>query len=166
MSNNQQVSTGEATPSSSQDEGADSVEVDEVDRADRGDGADDLAGKRRRGQDFPRTRFPRRGYDCTQVEDFLHEAERAMRYTPPAMAPYEVQDARFRGVRFRQGYDMVAVDDRMEELHATLRDAHGDDSVSSIQGHESVRQHRVAFWIYVGAAVLVVLIVGFAFTQF
>lgn len=162
MSNNQQVSTGEATPSPSQGDSADS--------ADRPGGADDLAddpaGKRRRGQDFPRTRFPRRGYDCSQVEDFLHEAERALRHTPPAMAPYEVQDARFRGVRFRQGYDMVAVDERMEELHATLREAHGDDSVGSIQGHESVRQHRAAFWIYVGAAVLVVLIVGFALTQF
>ena len=122
MSNNQQVSTGEATPSPSQDDGGDRAESVER-RARRG--VDDSAGKRRRGQDFPRTRVPRRGYDCTQVEDFLHEAERAMRYAPPAMAPYEVQDARFRGVRFRQGYDMVAVDDRMEELHATLRDAHG-----------------------------------------
>ena len=146
MSDNQQVSTGEAPPSSPQDD-------------------EDPAGKRRRGQDFPRTRFPRRGYDCSQVEDFLHEAERALRYTPPAMAPYEVQDARFRGVRFRQGYDMVAVDGRMEQLHATLRDAHGDDSVGDLQGHESVRQHRAAFWIYVGAAVLVVLIIGFALFQ-
>lgn len=169
MSNNRRVSTGEAAPASPQDD--DSVPVDDAAQSDaqsdgQSDGqSDDPSGKRRRGQDFARTRFPRRGYDCTQVEDFLHQAERAMRYTPPAMAPYEVQDARFKGVRFRQGYDMVAVDERMEQLHATLREAHGDDSVGDLQGHESVRQHRVAFWIYVSAAVLVVLIIGFALTQ-
>lgn len=122
-------------------------------------------GRRRRGQDFPRTRFPRRGYDCTEVEDFLHQAQRALRARPPAMAPYEVQDARFRGVRLRSGYAMQAVDDHMEELYLALREAHGDDSVSGIQGHESVRQHRTAFWIYVGAAVLVTLILGFALLQ-
>ncbi len=145
MSNNRGVTTGEATARPPQD--------------------DDPRGRRRRGQEFPRTRFPRRGYDCTQVEEFVREAERAVRDAPPAMAPYEVQDARFSGVRLRQGYDMEAVDERMEELHVALREAHGDDSVSAIQGHESKRQHRTAFWIYVSAAVLVVLIVGFALTQ-
>jgi hypothetical protein len=127
--------------------------------------ADDPSGKRRRGQDFALTGFLRRGYEVSDVETFLHEAERALRSEPPAMAPYEVQDARFRGVRWRRGYDMRAVDDRMEELHLALRERHGDDSVSGIQGHVSVRQHRTAFWIYVAAAVLVVVIVGFAVVQ-
>ncbi len=149
MRQNAQVSTADASASPPQG------------RDDR-EGND---GKRRRGRDFPRTRFPRRGYDCGQVEEFLHEAERALRHTPPAMAPYEVQDARFRGRRFRQGYEMSAIDERMEELHVELREAHGEDGVSSLQGHESARHLRVAFWIYVSAAVLVVLIVGFALLQ-
>ena len=124
------------------------------------DGDDDGSGKRRRGQDFPVAGRLRRGYDVAEVETFLHDAERALRSDPPAMAPYEVQDARFRGVRWRRGYDMAAVDERMAELHADLRERHGDrpDGVSGIQGHESVRSHRTAFWIYVTAAVLVVVI--------
>jgi hypothetical protein len=126
---------------------------------------DDPAGKRRRGQDFPLAGFWRRGYECAQVETFLHDAERALRRDPPAMAPYEVQDARFRGVRWRRGYDMAAVDERMEQLHAALRERHGDDGVSGIQGHESARSHRTAFWIYLSAAVLVALILVFAVTQ-
>ena len=134
------------------------------------EGEDDPSGKRRRGQDFPVAGFLRRGYDISAVETFLHDAERASRSDPPAMAPYEVQDARFRGVRWRRGYDMQAVDERMAELHAELRERHGDrpDGVSGIQGHESVRSHRAAFWIYVTAAVLVVLIgvaVAFTFIQ-
>lgn len=134
------------------------------------DGAEDEpqgspAGKRRTGQDFPQAAFFRRGYATAEVDAFLHDAERALRREPPTMAPYEVQDARFRGVRWRQGYDMRAVDERMEELHVALRERHGDDSVSGIQGHESERSHRVAFWIYVTAAVLVVAIVAFALTQ-
>lgn len=122
--------------------------------------ADDASGKRRRGQDFPVAGFLGRGYEVAAVETFLHEAERALRSDPPAMAPYEVQDARFRGVRWRRGYDMETVDERMAELHAELRERHGDrpDGVSGIQGHESVRSHRTAFWIYVTAAVLVVVI--------
>lgn len=117
------------------------------------------------GQDFPLTGFLRRGYDVSEVETFLHEAERALRSDPPTMAPYEVQDARFRGVRWRRGYEMRAVDEHLEELHGALRERHGDDGVSAIQGHESVRQHRTAFWIYVVAAVLVAVMVAFALSQ-
>ncbi len=128
-------------------------------------GRDDALGTRRRGQDFPEAGWGRRGYDCAEVEDFLHEAERSLRHRPPAMAPYEVQDARFRGARWRQGYDMRAVDARLAELHTALREAHGEDSVSGVEGRESAREHRVAFWIYVVAAVLVVAILGAAGTQ-
>lgn len=109
--------------------------------------------------------FWRRGYDVAQVETFLHDAGRALRADPPAMAPYEVQDARFRGVRWRRGYDMRAVDERLQELHVALRERHGDDSVSSIQGRESVPRHRAASWIYAIAGLLVVLILLFALTQ-
>lgn len=122
-------------------------------------------GRRRTGQDFPQASLFRRGYAPAEVDAFLHEAERALRREPPTMAPYEVQDARFRGVRWRQGYDMAAVDERMEELHVALRERHGDDSLSAIQGHVSERSHRVAFWIYVTAAILVAVIVAFALTQ-
>lgn len=122
-------------------------------------------GKRRSGEDFPRSGTFRRGYDVAQVEKFLHEADRALRRDPPTMAPYEVQDARFRGVRWRRGYEMRAVDERMERLHSALRERHGDDGVSAIQGHESVRQRRVAFWVYLTAVVLVAAIVAFAVFQ-
>ena len=125
----------------------------------------DRGGKRRSGDEFPRSGTFRRGYDVAQVDTFLHEAERALRRTPPTMAPYEVQDARFRGVRWGKGYAMRPVDERMEELHAALRERHGDHGVSSLQGHESARQHRVAFWVYVAGAVLVAAILVFAATQ-
>jgi DivIVA domain-containing protein len=130
-----------------------------------GDPEEDSGGKRRSGQDFPRASFFRRGYACAEVDAFLHEADRALRREPPPMAPYEVQDARFRGVRWRRGYDMRLVDERMEKLYVALRDRHGDDTVSGIQGHVSERSHRVAFWIYVGATVLVLVIIAFALTQ-
>ena len=125
----------------------------------------DSAGERRSGDDFPRSGTFRRGYDVAQVDTFLHEAERALRRNPPTMAPYEVQDARFRGVRWGKGYAMRPVDERMEELHAALRERHGDRGVSSIQGNESARQHRVAFWVYVTGALLVAAILAFAMTQ-
>jgi DivIVA domain-containing protein len=128
-------------------------------------GDEDSTGKRRRGQDFPLTGWLRRGYDCREVETFLHEIERALRHVPPAMAPYEVQDARFRGVRLRRGYEMRAVDERMQELHVELREAHGAHGVAVIHGHESERHHRAAFWIYVVAAVLVGAMLVFALTQ-
>jgi hypothetical protein len=131
----------------------------------RAEDDDDLAGKRRRGQDFPRAGMFARGYDCAQVESFLHEADRSLRHDPPRMAPYEVQDARFQGVRWRQGYDMRAVDERMDQLLRDLREAHGDDGVSRLQGRESLPHHRAAFWVYVVAAVLVVLILAFAMSQ-
>lgn len=123
------------------------------------------AGKRRSGEDFPRSGTFRRGYDVAQVEAFLREGERALRSDPPTMAPYEVQDARFRGVRWGKGYEMRAVDERMEELHAALRERHGDRGVSSLRGRESARQHRVAFWVYVTGAVLVAAILAFAVWQ-
>lgn len=136
------------------------VTSDDVSVAEPDPGDGEAAGKRRSGQDFPVSGLLRRGYEVAAVDAFLHDAERALRSDPPAMAPYEVQDARFRGVRWRRGYDMQAVDERMAELHAELRERHGDrpDGVSGIQGHESVRSHRTAFWIYATAAVLVVVI--------
>ena len=123
------------------------------------------AGKRGSGEDFPRSGTFRRGYEVNAVDTFLHEADRALRRTPPTMAPYEVQDARVRGVRWRKGYEMRAVDERMEQLHTALRERHGDDRISGIQGRESQRQHRAAFWVYVTAAVLVLAIVAFAVWQ-
>jgi hypothetical protein len=126
---------------------------------------DDVAGKRRGGHGFPRSGTIRRGYEASQVDAFVEGAERALRRDPPTMAPYEVQDARFRGVRWRRGYDMRAVDQRLEELHAALRERHGAASVSGIQGRESARQHRTAFWVYLTAAVLVVAMLGFAVWQ-
>ena len=126
---------------------------------------DEDAGKRRSGHDFPRSGTIRRGYDVSQVEEFLRSAERALRSDPPTMAPYELQDVRFRGVRWRRGYDMRAVDEHLEELHARLRERRGEDSLSGIQGRESVRQHRTAFWIYMTAVVLTVAIVVLAVSQ-
>ena len=81
------------------------------------------------------------------------------------MAPYEVADQRFAGVRFRRGYAMKPVDEYLEGAQRTLRERHGEDAVAGIAGHETERRHFPTIWIYLVAAVLVVVIVVFGITQ-
>ena len=121
---------------------------------------------RRRTRAFRLARFTSLGYDRDAVDAFLVEVEAAMRKTPPAMAPYEIQDARFPAVRWSRGYDMRSVDERLQELRDELREIHGDDGVGDVQGHTSERRHRrVALAIYAVAAVIVLLLVVVAILQ-
>ena len=66
----------------------------------------------RRPRAFKLAHFTSLGYDREAVDAFLAEAEHALTSTPPTMAPYEIQDARFPAVRWSRGYDMRAVDER------------------------------------------------------
>jgi DivIVA domain-containing protein len=123
---------------------------------------------RRRGRQRPfrLARFTALGYEQEAVDRFLAEVERAMGATPPAMAPYEIQDARFPAVRWSRGYDMREVDEQLDRLRDQLREIHGDDGVSDVQGHASERRHRrLALAIYVVAAVIVAALVVVAILQ-
>jgi hypothetical protein len=99
------------------------------------------------------------------VDSFIDGLRRAMRSDPPGMAPYEVVDQRFAGVRFRRGYAMRPVDEYLDTAQRTLRDRHGEDAVAGIAGHATEPRHFPTIWIYLVAAVLVVAIVVFGITQ-
>ena len=121
---------------------------------------------RRPPRAFKMARFTALGYEREPVDRFLAEAERAMSSTPPTMAPYEIQDARFPAVRWSRGYDMRSVDERLQALRDELREIHGDDGVGDVQGHTSERRHRrLALAIYAVATVIVVLLVVVAVLQ-
>jgi DivIVA domain-containing protein len=123
-------------------------------------------GRGRRTRAFRMARFTSLGYEREAVDGFLAEAERAMGSTPPAMAPYEIQDARFPAVRWSRGYDMRAVDERLQELRDELREIHGDDGVGEVQGTTSERRHRrVAMAIYAVAALIVLALLVVAILQ-
>lgn len=110
---------------------------------------------------FPLARRARRGYRREAVDSFLEDVARASASEPVAMAPYEVQDVRFPTVRWSRGYDMRAVDDRLDELEAELRERHGDDSVSGVRGHlaEPRSHRRLVTGIYLAAGLVVVAVV-------
>ena len=121
---------------------------------------------RRPARTFRLARFTALGYDREAVDRFLAEAEHALGSTPPAMAPYEVQDARFPAVRWSRGYDMREVDERLDRLRDELRELHGDDGVGDVQGSSSERRHRrLALAIYVVAAVIVLALAVVAVLQ-
>jgi len=121
---------------------------------------------RRRARAFKLAPFISLGYDRDAVDQFLADAERALSSTPPTMAPYEIQDARFPAVRWSRGYDMREVDERLDRLRDELREIHGDDGVGEVQGSSSARRHRrLALAIYVVAAVIVLALLVVAVLQ-
>ncbi len=121
---------------------------------------------RRGSRAFPLARLGSLGYRREAVDRFLAEAEEALRSTPPAMAPYEVQDARFPGVRWSRGYDMREVDERLDRLRDELREVHGDDGVGEVQGSSSQRRNRrAALAIYLVATLIVLALLVVALTQ-
>ena len=121
---------------------------------------------RRRPRAFRLARFTSLGYERDAVDRFLAEAEQALRSTPPTMAPYEIQDARFPAVRWSRGYDMREVDERLDKLRDDFRELHGDDGVGDIQGTSSERRHRrIALGIYVVAGLVVVALLVVALLQ-
>jgi DivIVA domain-containing protein len=122
--------------------------------------------RRRPARAFRLARFTALGYEREPVDRFLAEAERALGRTPPTMAPYEIQDARFPAVRWSRGYDMREVDERLDRLRDELRELHGDDGVGDVQGSSSERRHRrVALGIYVVATLIVVALLVVAVLQ-
>lgn len=100
------------------------------------------------------------GYGCDEVDAFLESVTEATAHQPPAMAPYEVDDVRFRGIRWGRGYQMRAVDERLDEMRTSLQDRHGHDAVHDVTGHAVERQRRIARWIYLTAAVVVVVLLA------
>jgi len=124
------------------------------------------APRRGRHRPFRSARFTSLGYEREAVDRFLAEVDQALSATPPTMAPYEIQDARFPAVRWSRGYDMREVDDRLDRLRDQLREIHGDDGVSDVQGHASERRHRrVALAIYLVAALIVLALAVVAVLQ-
>lgn len=110
------------------------------------------------------------GYDCHQVDALLARVGTALGQDtgPCTLAEAEVAHARFRVRRLRRGYQMQAVDDRLDQLQAEVarrrptagEDARGDSPLETSE-HRPVR----TWWIYAVAGLLALLIVGFLVTQ-
>jgi hypothetical protein len=115
---------------------------------------------------LPAARRLGEGYDADQVDAFVGELRQALRHDPPAMAPYEVADQRFRVRRTGRRYALRAVDEHLAVAQEVLRVRHGADAVAALQGHASPPRHFPTWWIYAVALVLVAVIVGYAVTQF
>jgi hypothetical protein len=115
---------------------------------------------------FRRAGLGREGYRVDEVDAFVAQLRTALDSEPPAMAPYEVADHRFRVVRWRKGYSLRGVDEYLADAEEVLRTRHGDDPVASLAGRLDDRRHFPTGWIYIAALVLIVLIVGVAISQF
>lgn len=105
------------------------------------------------------------GYRADEVDAFLAELWKALERPQPAMAPYEVADARFKATRLRRRYRMKSVDDYLERIQAVLRERHGADAVADLEGHLSTPRHVRTGWIYAVAVVLILVMLAFALTQ-
>lgn len=105
------------------------------------------------------------GYRADEVDAFLADLRRAVHRDPPAMAPYEVADARFRATRVRARYRMRSTDELLAQAQQALRHRHGEDAVADVEGHASPPRPVRTGWIYGVAVVLVVLMLAFALTQ-
>jgi DivIVA domain-containing protein len=125
----------------------------------------DDTGRQLPAADFPYAGVGREGYSVPEVDEFLAELERALRHDPPAMAPYEVADQRFRTVRLRRGYRMREVDDYLDEAQELLRSRRGADAVADLQGAGAPTKHFPTIWIYLVALVLMAAVVVFMVTQ-
>lgn len=105
------------------------------------------------------------GYEVAEVDAFVAQLRSALAEEPPAMAPYEVADQRFRAVRLRRGYAMREVDQYLARAQQLLRDRHGEDAVAGVEGRTPEPRHVSTWWIYLVAMVLVAALVAFALTQ-
>jgi hypothetical protein len=108
---------------------------------------------------LPAAGLLREGYDAEAVDRFLAELRRALLHEPPAMAPYEVADQRFRVSRSGRRYALRPVDEHLETAQEVLRRRHGADAVAGVQGRLPEPRHVPTWWIYLLALVLVALIV-------
>jgi hypothetical protein len=114
---------------------------------------------------LPRSTWAREGYDASEVDAFVLRLRQALRQDPPAMAPYEVVDERFKVTRFGRRYRLQEVDDLLDTGQRLLRERHGDDAVANLEGREPQPRHFPTGWIYAVALVLVAAMVLFAVTQ-
>jgi DivIVA domain-containing protein len=115
--------------------------------------------------DLPGCRFLTEGYAAEEVDEFVDELRRALRHDPPAMAPYEVADARFKVTRVGRRYALQPVDEYLESTRVALRERHGEDAVAEVEGRVSDERHVSTLWIYLVGLAVVVAVILFAVTQ-
>lgn len=112
--------------------------------------------------DFPSAPLGREGYGIAEVDEFVAALEQALQHDPPTMAPYEVDDQRFKVNRLGRSYAMRPVDDYLDQAHDLLRRRHGEDAVAGLEGRNTPPKHFATWWIYLIALVLVAAVIGFA----
>jgi hypothetical protein len=126
---------------------------------------DDNPGRTLPAPEFPAAPLGREGYTRAEVDAFVAALDQALRHDPPTLAPYEVDDQRFRVRRLGNRYALREVDDYLDRAHELLRDRHGEDGVAALAGNGAAPQHFPTWWIYLIALVLIAVLVGFALTQ-
>jgi hypothetical protein len=114
---------------------------------------------------FPVVGRFREGYAAEQVDAFVADVERAFDHDPPAMAPYEVADQRFRVSRRGRRYDLRQVDGHLEQLQGALRERHGGDAVAAVEASVPSGHGASTWWIYLLGLLIVAALVIFALTQ-
>jgi hypothetical protein len=114
---------------------------------------------------LPGCRFLHEGYAADEVDEFVDGLRRSLRHDPPAMAPYEVADARFKVTRLGRRYALRAVDEHLATAQAALRERHGEDAVAGLEGRASGERHVSTLWIYLVGVLVVAAVVLFAVTQ-
>jgi hypothetical protein len=115
--------------------------------------------------ELPACRFLREGYAAEEVDEFVDGLRRSLRHDPPAMAPYEVADARFKVTRVGRRYALRPVDEYLDVAQAALRERHGEDAVAGLEGRASDERHVSTLWIYLVGVLMVAAVVLFALTQ-
>lgn len=115
--------------------------------------------------ELPTARFPREGYSADEVDAFVEELRRALRREPPAVAPYEIADQRFKVSRFGRRYRLREVDAYLDQAEDMFRERHGRDAVALVEGHGPEPRHVPTWWIYLIALVIAGLLVLFLLTQ-
>lgn len=123
-----------------------------------------------RGTGLPDPQLPdatwgREGYAAGEVDEFTDRLRQALRRDPPAMAPYEVADERFKVTRVGRRYQPKAVDDYLDAGQRLLRERHGEDAVAKLEGQVPQPRHFPTVWIYAVALLLVAIMVVFTLTQ-
>ena len=111
--------------------------------------------------ELPSARFPREGYSAAEVDAFIDELQRALRKDPPAMAPYEIADQRFKVSRLGRRYRLREVDDYLDRAQEQLRERHGEDAVAQLEGRAPEPHHVRTWWIYLIAVVIAAALVAF-----
>jgi DivIVA domain-containing protein len=115
--------------------------------------------------ELPTARFPREGYNAAEVDEFVEDLQRALRREPPAMAPYEIADQRFKVSRFGRRYRLREVDEYLDRAQEQFRERHGGDAVALVEGRPPAPHHVRTWWIYLIALVIAGLLVAFLLTQ-